>query len=382
MFFRDIVGQEIAKEELRNSYLSGVVPHARLFVGTDGAGALGLAYAYARYINCANPTPQDACGECPSCKRFSQFSGLDLIHLFPIANVGSRNICEDELPRWREFLASGTHTTYNDWLHILGGDGKRLSIFSREAEKLSERLSYQIAEARYRIILIYLPERLQDVLGARLLKLIEEPPTNTIILMVSLDESAVLGTLRSRMQTIYLRPLDEEIIREQLDQIEPKHQNLNTQDIAHRAGGNYRIALDEYLGKNQDNNRLLDLFKQCLRATVDAQPVRFRSLSDELASLSKDEQLQLLAYFARTFRELFIANYEIPKVSYLRNDEQPIAQYIKACLNIDNVSLILDELDLATRHIAQNVNSKIVFFDLIAHLTAILSSEYKRHHIR
>ena len=79
MFFRDIVGQEIAKEELRNSYLSGVVPHARLFVGTDGAGALGLAYAYARYINCANPSPQDACGECPSCKRFSQF--LSLIHI-------------------------------------------------------------------------------------------------------------------------------------------------------------------------------------------------------------------------------------------------------------------------------------------------------------
>lgn len=382
MYFRDIVGQDIAKAELIRSTTTGAMPHARLFVGNDGMGALGLAYAYARYINCTNPNTSDACGLCASCRRYDSFAGQDLMYLFPIVNVGSRNLCEDELPKWREFLSRGAHTRYSDWLEYQGGDAKRLSIFTREGEHLMQRLSYQIAEAKFRILLIWLPERMNEALGNKLLKLTEEPPARTQILMVSQNEAAVLGTLRSRMQAIHLRPVHEHIIAEKLQQHTSPRATANALESAHLSGGNYRTALDDYLGNNQSNDELLSLFRRILRATVNAQPIQNKPLVEEISKLSREEQIDLIYYMAKLFREIFVANYELSAISYLKNDEIPIAQYIKSCLTSSNITRIHSELDLASKHIGQNVNSKMVFFDLILRLTSILAADYRRVGIR
>ncbi len=382
MYFRNIVGQEIAKDELRRSFASGVIPHARLFVGEDGMGALGLAYAYARYINCQSPSREDSCGTCPSCLRYDSYAAQDLIFLFPIVNVSSRNLCEDELPHWRQFLSMGAHTRYSDWLELQGGETKRLSIFAREGERLMQRLSYQIAESKYRIVLIWLPERMNEALGNKLLKLTEEPPERTLILMISEDESSVLGTLRSRMQTLHLRPLAEQTIASALSDVTTTKAQANALDSAHLAGGNYRTALDDYLGKSHSEDEHLQLFKRILRATVNAQPAENKPLVEDISKLSREEQIGLLQYMAHLFREIFVANLEVTKLNYMRDVERPIADYIKACLNERNLGTIQSEIDLAVRHISQNVNSKMVFFDLLLRLTAALASEYKRLGIR
>lgn len=382
MYFRDIVGQDIAKAELIRSATTGVMPHARLFVGDDGMGALGLAYAYARYINCLDPSDTDACGACSSCRRYDSFAGQDLMYLFPIVNVGSRNLCEDELPQWREFLKRGAHTRYTDWLDYQGGDAKRLSIFAREGDLLMQRLSYQIAEAKYRILIIWLPERMNEALGNKLLKLTEEPPARTQILMVSQNEAGVLGTLRSRMQTIHLRPVHESIIANKLKTLSSPKATANAELSAHLSGGNYRSALDDFMGNSHSNDEHLAYFKRILRATVNAQPIQNKPLVEELVKLSREEQIDLIHYMARLFREIFVANYELSSISYLRADELPIAQYIKACLTSSNLERIHSELELASRHIGQNVNSKMVFFDLLLRLTSILAPDYRRVGIR
>lgn len=382
MYFRDIVGQEIAKNELRRSLQTGAMPHARLFVGADGMGALGLAYAYARYINCHQPTSEDACGSCPSCRRYDGFAAQDLIYLFPIVNVGSRNLCEDELEHWREFLSRGAHTSYNDWLEYQGGENKRLSIFTRESERLMERLSYQIAEAKWRILIIWLPERMNEALGNKLLKLTEEPPQRTQILMVTQNEGEVLGTLRSRMQTLHLRPVSESEIAQRLKLISSPIPSADAQRSAHLSGGNYRQALNDYLGQNEYQAEQLGLFKRLLRATVNARPHENKPLVEDICKLSREEQIDFLKYSIQLFREIFVSRLETEAISYLREEEVPIARYIKACMNEKNLTTILSEINLATRHIGQNVNSKMVFFDLILRLTAALSSEYKRVGIR
>ncbi|MDY5858056.1 MAG: DNA polymerase III subunit delta [Porphyromonas sp.] len=382
MYFRDVVGQDIAKAELIRSYSTGAMPHARLFVGADGMGALGLAYAYARYINCASPSAEDACGSCPSCRRYDSYSVQDLLFLFPIVNVGSRNLCEDALPDWRRFLQRGPHSLYTDWLEMQGGDAKRLSIFAREGEQLMQRLSYQIAEAKYRILLIWLPERMNEALGNKLLKLTEEPPARTQILMVTQNEAEVLGTLRSRMQTVHLRPVSEQLIAQRLGGLRSKRSNASALESAHLSGGNYRQALDDYLGNVHSNDEHLAYFKRILRATVNAQPAQNKPLVEEIAKLSREEQIDLVRYMAQLFREIFAANYDLREVSYLRAEELPIAQYIKACMTAENLRLISSELDLAVRHIGQNVNSKMVFFDLLLRLTSALAQDYKRMGIR
>ena len=209
MYFRDIVGHDSLKAQLLTTARQGLVPHAQLFTGRDGEGALGLAYAYARYLNCTDRGEWDACGHCPSCRRYDEVGDPDLSFLYPIVNASGKNLCEDYIEDWRRFIQQGPYTYYDEWLRLLGGDGKKASIFAREGEPLQRMMGYQTSGRGYRILIIWLPERMQEALGNKLLKLVEEPPERTIILMVTMDEPSVLQTLRSRMQTLRLRPLTE-----------------------------------------------------------------------------------------------------------------------------------------------------------------------------
>jgi DNA polymerase III, delta prime subunit, putative len=382
MYFHDIIGHETLKAELISSAQMGIIHHAQLFVGRDGEGALGLAYAYARYLNCSQRGVTDACGHCPSCKRYDTFAEQDLFHLFPIVNASGKNLAEDTLPEWRSFLAQGPYVRYDEWLSLLGGDGKKASIFAREGEALQQSLSYQMAGTGYRILLIWLPEKMQEALGNKLLKLVEEPPARTIILMVTMEEEAVLGTLRSRMQTLRLQPLAPQIIEEALHHIPQGTDGVEATLAAHLSEGNYRVALDSYLGRSEEHLSQERYLQRILRASVNAQPTEMKLLAEELATTSRDEQLALITYLARMFREFYLFNLDLPKLNYLTNKETSIASYLRSCITGQNVRVVESELDLARRHIAQNVNSKMVFFDLLLRLTSVLAPSYRQQGIR
>ena len=382
MYFHDIIGHETLKAELISSVQMGIIHHAQLFVGRDGEGALGLAYAYARYLNCTQRGETDACGHCPSCKRYDTFAEQDLFHLFPIVNASGKNLAEDTLPEWRSFLAQGPYVRYDEWLSLLGGDGKKASIFAREGEALQQSLSYQMAGTGYRIVLIWLPEKMQEALGNKLLKLVEEPPARTIILMVTMEEEAVLGTLRSRMQTLHLQPLAPQVIEEALHHIPQGTDGVEATLAAHLSEGNYRIALDSYLGRSEEHLSQERYLQRILRATVNAQPTEMKLLAEELATTSRDEQLALITYLARMFREFYLFNLDLPKLNYLTSKETSIASYLRSCITGQNVRVVESELDLARRHIAQNVNSKMVFFDLLLRLTSALAPSYRQQGIR
>jgi len=382
MYFHDIIGHEALKAELISSVQMGIIHHAQLFVGRDGEGALGLAYAYARYLNCSQRGATDACGHCPSCKRYDTFAEQDLFHLFPIVNASGKNLAEDTLPEWRSFLAQGPYVRYDEWLSLLGGDGKKASIFAREGEALQQSLSYQMAGTGYRIVLIWLPEKMQEALGNKLLKLVEEPPARTIILMVTMEEEAVLGTLRSRMQTLRLQPLAPQVIEEALQRTPQGADGVEATLAAHLSEGNYRVALDSYLGRSEEHLSQERYLQRILRATVNAQPTEMKLLAEELATTSRDEQLALIAYLARMFREFYLFNLDLPKLNYLTSRETSIASYLRSCITGQNVRVVESELDLARRHIAQNVNSKMVFFDLLLRLTSALAPSYRQQGIR
>ena len=383
MYFHDIIGQDLAKAELISSVKQGIVPHAQLFVGRDGEGALGLAYAYARYLNCTDRGEHDACGHCPSCKRYDTFAEQDLFYLFPIVNASGKNLSEDTLPEWRSLLARGPYIRYEEWLALLGGDGKKASIFAREGEVIQQHFSYHMAGSGYRILMIWLPERMQEALGNKLLKLVEEPPQRTVILMVTMEEEAVLGTLRSRMQTVRLRPLAPmEIEAALLSLPDGGREGADATLAAHLSEGNYRVALDTFRGESEQQAILERHLQRVLRATVNAQPIEMKILADDLASLSRDEQQALLEYLARMFREFYLFNLDLPKLNYLTPKETSIASYLRSCITGHVVRAVEEELDLARRHIAQNVNSKMVFFDLLLRLTSALAPSYRQQGIR
>lgn len=386
MYFRDIIGQQSIKDELLRSTRAGIIPHARLFVGESGAGALALAYAYARYINCLHPGETDACGACRSCQQYDHWALPDLHFLFPIVNVGSRNLCDDELEHWRSFLAQGAHTTYQDWLEILGGESKRLGIFAREGDALAEKLSYKVGEARFRVLIVWMPERMHESLSNKLLKLTEEPPEQTVILMVSHHEAEVLPTLLSRLQRLHLRPLSEAEIVASLSKQETKRQDEAPEEIlrtaAHLSAGNYRKALDYYLDRDRELEQERKQLGQILRCTIRGTPIDMRQRADELSSLGREEQTSLISYTARMMREFYLYALGIGEINYMRPSERIIAETLKGCITGRNIRQVQEELDLAQRHLLQSVNARMVFFDLLLRLTSILSPAYRERGLK
>ena len=382
MYFRDIVGHDSLKAQLLTTARQGLVPHAQLFTGRDGEGALGLAYAYARYLNCADRGEWDACGHCPSCRRYDEVGDPDLSFLYPIVNASGKNLCEDHIEDWRRFIQKGPYTYYDEWLGLLGGDGKKASIFAREGEPLQRMMGYQTSGRGYRILIIWLPERMQEALGNKLLKLVEEPPERTVILMVTMDEPSVLQTLRSRMQTLRLRPLTEPEIETALRATPTDYAEADALYAAHLSEGNYRKALDLYEGRAAELGEEYALLQRILRATVNAQPREMKLLAEDLAALSKEEQASLLEYLARMFREFYLYNLSLPDINYLTSREEGIARYLRSCITGRNVRQVEAEIDEAARHLAQNVQAKMVFFDLILRLTSTLAPSYKQAGVR
>ena len=382
MYFRDIVGHDSLKAQLLTTARQGLVPHAQLFTGRDGEGALGLAYAYARYLNCTDRGEWDACGHCPSCRRYDEVGAPALSFLHPIVNASGKNLCEDHIEDWRRFIQQGPYTYYDEWLGLLGGDGKKASIFAREGEPLQRMMGYQTSGRGYRILIIWLPERMQEALGNKLLKLVEEPPERTIILMVTIDEPSVLQTLRSRMQTLRLRPLTEPEIETALWASPTDYAEADALYAAHLSEGNYRKALGLYEGRAAELGEEYALLQRILRATVNAQPREMKLLAEDLAALSKEEQASLLEYLARMFREFYLYNLSLPDINYLTSREEGIARYLRSCITGRNVRQVEAEIDEAARHLAQNVQAKMVFFDLILRLTSTLAPSYKQAGVR
>lgn len=388
MYFRDLVGLEDLKERITRQIRDRVMPHAQLLVGRDGEGLVTLAIAMARYMNCQAPTEGDSCGKCPSCLMYDRLAHPDLIFIYPIVNKDSKNYAEDLLPEWREFVHSSPYATYQDWLDYSDARSKSSapSIFVREMDRLTEKLSYVVGEGTTRVVIIYLPEKMPVVMSNKLLKFVEEPPRHTQIIMVSYAERQILGTLRSRMQALYVPPLGELEISTYLSSLSGG--SADPKLSAHLSDGNIHEALALYYGNKGFEDELFALYKKILRATVDAQPQAMLQLVEGsarekgLVKYSREEQLLLIDYLSTMYREAYIYNYGTPEINYIDSEEERVLRYIRGCVNETNIESLLGELQLASRHLRQNVSSKMVFYDLLLRLTSIMRASYVAYKIR
>ena len=261
MYFKDIIGQEEVKERLRQSARTGIVPHAQLFTEQGGAGAFPLALAYARYLNCTNRTDTDACGRCPSCLKYDELAHPDLHFVFPIVakKEKKKEVCDDYLSEWRGFLKEHPYFNMDEWLDYIEAGNSQAIIYSKESDEIIHKLSLKIYEAEYRILIVWLPEKLHPTCANKLLKIIEEPPMRTVILMVSETPDLILGTIQSRAQRIHIRPIETDAImnamvsRFGLSPDDAKH-------VAHLSSGSFIKAM-EAISLGEENKFFLEQFK-------------------------------------------------------------------------------------------------------------------------
>jgi len=372
MYFKDIIGQEEIKERLIRSAKTGFIPHAQLFTEQEGSGAFPLAIAYARYLNCANPSDNDACGQCPSCIKYNELAHPDLHFVFPIVTKKEKKkeICDDYLPEWRSFLNNRPYFTFDQWLEHMEAGNSQAIIYSRESDEIIRKLSLKIYEADYRILFVWLPEKLHTTCANKLLKIIEEPPQNTVILMISQSPELILGTIQSRSQRLHIRPINKEAVAKALVE-QYKLNPEDAKDVAHRSSGSFIRAI-EAISLSEETEFFLDQFKGMMRNSWSRNVKGMKEMADILAAIGRERQKNFLSYCQHLIRENFMYRFQSPDTNYMNISESDFAIRFAPFVNERNVFDLMNELAKAERHIAQNVNAKMVFFDLGLRITVLI----------
>ncbi len=372
MFFKDIIGQEEVKRRLIETVKSGHMAHAQLFAGSDGAGALPLALAYARYILCTHRGDDDACGECPSCRQISSLMHPDLHFVFPIANKKQRKepVCDDYIAEWRDYLKTTAYPSADGWQQFLATGNSQPLIYVHEAREIIRKLSLKSFESDYKIMIIWQAHLMNDACSNAILKLLEEPFDKTMFLLVSDRPENILETIRSRTQRTLIPPLPTETIATALQQ----GQGLDAQTanaVAHTATGSYLKAL-ETVQLSEEREHFFELFVTLMRKAYARQVKELKKWSEEVAALGRESEKRFIGYCQQMMRESFIYNLHRPELDYVRPEEEQFLSRFAPFINAANIEELSELFRLAERDIAQNANGKIVFFDVAVQVIILI----------
>ena len=380
MLFRDIIGQERTKQQLRKAVSEGLIPHAQLFVGPEGVGKLQLAIAYAQYLACPNRTAEDACGTCPACLQYSKLQHPDLHFVFPIVKTDTADVCDDFIDTFREIILTKNYFDLNDWYTALGVETKQGLIYEKESSEILRKLSLKSFGDGYKVMIIWQPQKMNATCANKLLKILEEPPQKTIFLLISEQPEQLLSTILSRVQQVRVPQLSEDEIKEAL--IAKGYDEQAATDWAHIANGSYLAAL-KLADESRDNKQYLSDFIELMRdaytighindtAKKSAALQHIRKWSLEMAKNGREKQKAFLQYAQKQVRENYIFNLQHPELNYQTADERNFSQRFSPYINESNVEQIMAELDKAEKQIGQNGNAKIIFFDLCLQFIVLL----------
>lgn len=372
MFFKDVIGQYEAKQYLIREVKEGKIAHAKLLCGGEGTGKLPLAIAYARYLSCEHPGEQDACGICPNCVKYNKLAHPDLHFAFPVIKKKSNKdtVSDDFLPEWRELLGNTPYFNLSIWLKEMGAENQQAQIYVKESDEIFRKLSLKSSQGGYKVMIIWLPEKMNVECSNKLLKLLEEPPLQTVFLLVSEEPDTLLTTIQSRTQRFQLHGISEKDMTEALTN-RFGLQETDAASIAHRSEGNYLKAL-ETIHLSDEGRFFFELFISLMRLSYQRKIREMKQWSETVAAMGRERQKNFLTYCQRMIRENFIYNFHAPSLVYLNNEEQNFSSRFAPFVNEKNVMGIMEELSEAQKHIEQNVNARMVFFDFALKMIVLL----------
>ena len=367
MYFKDIIGQQTLKERLLRSVEDNRLAHALLLTGPGGNGKLPIAVALARYILCSNRADGDACGRCPSCVKMDKLMHSDLHFVFPVKKKkntpSDRNpVSDDYITEWREIFQKSPYFSYSDWLAKLEVENQQPIIYERESSEILHKLTMKSREGGWKIMIIWLPEKMNEACANKLLKIIEEPPAETLFLLVSENAEPILPTILSRTQRIEIpRIADADIAAALVQRYALDGQTART--IAVQSGGDWEKT-EGMLVVNSTKAQYLELFMTLMRMAYKRDIKAMKQWSEQVAALGRERQKALLEYCQRMIRENFIMNFKRAEMLYLSREEHDFSVRFSPFVNENNIFGIMEELSEAQKHIEQNVNAKMIFFDM------------------
>ena len=374
MKFSEILGNELAIAQIRRMIDNDRLPHALLLYGDPGVPKLALARAVAQYLHCQHHADGDSCGVCPMCRQHQSFNQVDTHFSFPFTNRkgDSNSPCDsdDYIDEWREFLTANPVEDYQRWLTLLKNDNAQPQIFVREADSIMRKMTFSAYTAKYKVLIMWLPEKLKEEAANKLLKLIEEPYDDCKFILVSDNEKGILGTILSRCQRIELRkPSTDLIARYLCDRYGMDYQDA--QAIAAPADGNVNMA-ERMVETDSEFHDFRERFIELMRLSYSHDLVKLRAWSDRAADLKREKVRRFLDYAARQIRENFIYNLHNPALNYLSREEEAFSTRFSPFINERNVEGMTAEIERASRDIAGNGNGKLVLFDMTLRLAILI----------
>lgn len=368
-----IVGQHEVRERLARQLAEGRVAHAQLFCGPEGCGKLPIALEFARALLCHQPTEGHACGTCASCKMTAGLVHPDLHFVFPVikpAGSSGEVTSDTYLKEWREQLQRSPYFSRQDWLADMGVQNQQSQIPVAESDNILRKLSLTAAQGGYRVVIVWLPEQMNAQAANKLLKLIEEPPTQTVFLLVSDRPEHLLATILSRTQRINIPPIPTDDLAAELVEncgLQPEDARL----IARQSAGNFTEALQK-ITVNADAELYFDLFVMLMRLSYRRDVRGIKKWADEVAEWGRERQKAFLTYCLHLVRENFMYNFRQEELTYMSSNESEFAVRFARFINERNVIGIMQEMEAALRDIGQNVNPKMVFFSFALRIIVLL----------
>jgi DNA polymerase-3 subunit delta' len=361
MQFSVVIGQEEVKKRLINSVFVGRVSHAQLFVGPEGSGALPLAVAYAQYLLCINKQENDSCGQCSSCVKSAKLIHPDIHFVYPIAFSKDVRVSSDLASQWREAFLTNPYLALNDWFAHLSAENKQPLIGVEESVEILKKLSLTTYEGEFKVMIIWLPEKMNLQAANKLLKILEEPTDKTVFLLVTENEEALPRTIVSRTQIVKVNRLSDENIRHAL--IEKKNLRADiAARIAYLADGNYHAAL-AYISE-QNGNVSLNRFREWMRICFRADVAGMLAWVEEFTKCGRETQKAFLSYSMNCIRECLVMIYAGKKLIRVDGEELDFVQKLASRLDGNMCQKLSYELNEAILHIERNGNAKIIFTDL------------------
>lgn len=368
MQFKNIIGQEKIKQQLVQTVQENRISHAQLFLSYEGSGALALAIAYAQYINCQNKTEVDSCGECASCRKYERLIHPDLHFSYPFFASANVKTAVDVLEEWRSMVLNDMYFDMDIWRSKLSAENKQANINIAECHDIIKKLSYKAFEADTKVLIMWLPEYL-DKEGNTLLKIIEEPPQNTLFLLVAQNQEQILSTILSRTQIVKIPKLTSADIESYLVNNTGASEN-QAATFSFLADGNLIEAKALIADKQNDN---AEVFAAWLRNGYGNKVSDLIDFTDEIAKWGRENQKNFLKYGINYLREccLILTGAEtlVKLPPMVLDTAKKLSQNV---LSLPMAEALISELEKAHFHIERNANPKILFLDVSLQLVKII----------
>lgn len=369
MLFSQVIGQHEIKERLVQTVRDNRVAHAQLFFGGEGFGKLSLAIAYAQFVNCRDSNrfaTGDSCGKCPSCIKYNKLIHPDLHFIFPVAtnkDVKEKPVSKNFIHAWRKFLIENEYfVSLNEWYDKIEIEKKQAGISVHDCNEIIRTLSYTSYESEYKVMIIWMVEKLNYQAAPKLLKILEEPPDKTLFILISEQTDQIITTILSRLLLIKIPKIEEQILVDACQRkLKMSHEEALT--VVHIANGSYKEAI-RLAGQAETRKVYFEKFVAWMRMCWAPDIPKIVAFTDEMSRDTRESNKSFLQFGLSLLRNCLVLNYVDKKFVRTRYEEEKFSSDFSKFVHKDNIVQFSDEFNKAVMHIERNVHTGMVFMDL------------------